>query len=242
MIKKFLLLIFFILILVIAYSQETSTKISSNPLDRFNNKDYNTFREYIQRNAFFPPEAFNCTGVLLAGFTLSPKGEIKNVFALNSLSSNIDNQILDLIESTAGFWNPLPENEQVNKSSVIIFPIVYCLKNTEYNINANNFKIMLQDKIVLTAMMGSEQMTASGYTTTDKLTKSLNELITKGKYDKANKVIVELLKREPLNTEYYGKLIEIETKLGDSDNACKNFKFVKAYLIQQPDKIDISCI
>lgn len=241
MIRNYLLLVFLSFFLQNAFSQGTITRESNNQIDRFNHKDYDSFIEYIQRNAFFPSEAFNCTGVLLAGFTLSPKGEIKNVFTLNSLSATIDNQILDIIESTAGFWDPLPDNELADKNSILIFPIVYCLKNTEYDINEDNLKMILQDKIVLTAVMGQEQMSADNYITTEQLNKSLNELLTKGKYEKANKLIGELIRREPLNTEYYIKLIEIDSKLGNTDNACKNYKFVKTYLKQLPEKVNLTC-
>jgi hypothetical protein len=239
--RKTVLLLFLSLILAKVFSQESGDEKSNIQLDRFNHQEYKTFRDFVQRNAFFPPEAFNRTGVLLAGFTLSPNGEIVNVFALNSLSSTIDNQILDLIESSSGFWRPIQEKEQSNKNSMIIIPFVFCLKNTEYDIKVDNLKIKLMDKIVLTSMMGQEQMSASGYIKTDKLKNSLDELILKGKYEKANEIIGELLRRDPLNTAYYSKFIEVEGKLGHIDNACKNLKFVKAYLIQQPEKVEINC-
>jgi len=237
MIKKFELLLILFLVLTRTFSQE----LNSNELYRFSHGDYSSFREYMQRNVYFPPEAFNRTGVLLAGFILSNKGEIVNVFTLNSLTSAIDNQILDLIESTSGFWKAKPVQEQPNKNSIVIIPIVFCLKNTEFVVNAENIKLRLEDKIEFTVMAGQEQMTASSYTKTKKLLKSVNELIFKGKYEKANEVVNELLRRDPLNTEYYSKLIEIETKLGNIDKACKNLQFVKAYLIQQPKELEIDC-
>lgn len=233
------LLLFFNLSLLQIFAQEENP-VGFTQLDRFYHKDYNSFREYIQKNSFFPPDAFNNTGVLLAGFILSPEGKIVNVFTLNSLSSFIDNQVLDLFESSSEFWKPL-NGEKPNKNSMIILPIVYCLKNTEYIVRADNLRLELQDEILLTAMMGQEQMSSSNYINTDRLRNLLDEFVIKGKYEKAKDILVELLKRDPLNTEYFTKLIDIESKLGNIDDACKNLKFVKTYLIEQPEKVEVNC-
>lgn len=124
---------------------------------------------------------------------------------------------------------------------MIILPIVYCLKNTEYIVRADNLRLELQDEILLTAMMGQEQMSSSNYINTDRLRNLLDEFVIKGKYEKAKDILVELLKRDPLNTEYFTKLIDIESKLGNIDDACKNLKFVKTYLIEQPEKVEVNC-
>jgi hypothetical protein len=237
MTKKIATLLFIMNFSMISiYSQELNGKDNYSQLERFNRKDYNSFREYIAKNAFFPPEAYENTGVLLAGFTLTVDGLIENVFSLNSLSPTIDNQLLDLIESSKGFWKPLPDSVLLRKKAIVIIPIVYCLKNTEYRIQGDNFKLKLEKEIVLTALTNNEQLSATDYKKTIDLETKCENLITKSKYSKAYEIILELLRREPLNTEYYTKLIVIETNLGNNDVACKNLLFVKTYLNQKPDK------
>ena len=235
--RKFVLLVILTLTLSKVFSQE----LHSEELKRFYHKDYNSFSDYLQRNVYFPPEAFNCTGVLLAGLTLSPQGDIVNVFSLNSLTSAIDDQILDLFESTSEYWKAKPIGEQSIKNSIVVIPIIFRLKNTEPVINEDNIKLKLEEPIEFTAMAGQEQMSASGYIKTEKLFKTVNKLVLKGKYERAEEIVNELLRRDPLNTEYYSKLIEIEIKIGNTEDACKNIQFVKTYLIKQPEEIGINC-
>lgn len=214
------------------YSQKLDQNDNYSPLERFNNKDYISFRDYIQRNAFFPPEAFKTTGVLLAGFTLKTDGKIGNVFTLNSLSQKIDKQIISLIESSSGFWEPPLDNSDPTEDT-IIFPIVYCLKNTEYFIQNDNFKLDLQERITLTALVGQEQMSANGYRKSFELKKDYYELLRKGKLTRAKDILYELIRRDPLNTDYYTELVLVDLKLRNHDMACKNLEFIKSYLVKQ---------
>ena len=244
MMKKVAILITLLSISVtIIYSQESVGNNRKSPLERFNKKDYTSFIDYIQKNAFFPPDAFNNLGVLLTGFTLSSDGKLVNVFNLNSLSPMIDNQILDLIESTNGCWSSLPDSVTLRKNQIVIISIVYCLKDTEYKIHKDNFKLNIENNVELTALVGGEQMSPPNYTRTKSLRNNLEKQISKAKYVKAREILIELLKREPLNSEYYSELSSIENSLGNKEAACNYLKFVNKYLIEQPkqeivDKIE----
>lgn len=205
----------------------------NNTIDRFKFDGYSDLRAFLSKNGVFQSDAFNTPGVLLAGLILEPNGAIKSVFALNSLSPEIDNSTLNLIESTSGHW--LPDSTK-NKNEIIIIPIVYCLKNTEHNLDTENFKLNVVAEIQLTAFQGGSQMSATNYQSTASLLKKFDKYISKSKNTDALTVIQELLRREPLNKDYYGELIFLENQIGNIEIACQNLKFVKAYLNIQPNE------
>ncbi len=103
--------------------------LDNSVLDRFNHEDYESFLVYLAKNAIFPTEAFNTTGVLLSGLVLDYKGDLSQVFSLNSLAPSIDNSVLTLFESSQGYWEALNDSA-TKKSEIIIVPIVFSLDGT----------------------------------------------------------------------------------------------------------------
>ena len=59
--------------------------------------------------------------------------------------------------------------------------------------------------------------------------------MSKEKHSDAYDIMIEMLKREPFNTDYYSRLIMLSTLLNDNEGACQNLKFVKTYFVNQPD-------
>jgi hypothetical protein len=238
--KQRLILLSFLLTI---YSQVYSQKENLSSIERFSYTGYEGFREYLQQKGSFPSDAFYKPGVLIAGMILDVNGKIINVFSLNSISPEIDNTVLDLIESTAGHWQPMSDS-LIKKNEIIIIPIVFCLKNTEQKIDKDNFKLTIQKEVYLTALRGKEQMSAIDYESTSNLLEKYKKLISKSKNQEAVQIIDELLRREPLNVDYYGDLIRLENQLGNKERACQYLKFVKEYFINQPDEtttIDLKC-
>jgi hypothetical protein len=220
----------------IAIDAQNEINPENSSLSRFHYEGYKSFRDYIQRNAFFPPEAFEKTGVLLAGIILDDNGVISRVFCFNSLAPSIDNGIITLLESTRGHWAPSTDTINPKKNEIIIIPIVYCLKGTEYKIERTNFKLAVQKEIQLTSFTGGQQMVANNYMNTESLLKKYDKVISKEKYTDAYEIMIDLLKREPFNTDYYSRLIELCIIQGDNESACQNLKFVQTYFIRLPDQ------
>ena len=49
------------------------------------------------------------------------------------------------------------------------------------------------------------------------------------KFEKAYPLIMELLKREPLNMEYYIEYMKLEKLRNDQDAVCQTLKFLRTY-------------
>jgi hypothetical protein len=240
---KFILLIFLYGFQLVTFGQNNNS-IETSPLARFHHPDYESFREYIQRNAFFLPEAFDNTGVLLAGIVLDINGNINQVFSFNSLYPTIDNSILTLFETTKGLWKAIADSTTNKKSQIIIVPIVFSLKGTEYKIDTSNFKLPVQDEIELTALIAGQQASSIDYQKTESLLKKYDKLMSKGDYSDAYDIMIELLKREPFNTDFYSRLIKLASLQGDNEGACQNLKFIQTYFVNQPDSEiirDLNC-
>ncbi|WP_372774893.1 hypothetical protein [Mangrovibacterium sp.] len=233
----FLICVFY----VKAFGQDHSLKDVS-PLNRFHHEEYGSFREYIARNVYFPPEAFENTGVLLAGMVLDTDGGVKQVFSFNSLAPSIDNNVLSLFESTKGYWKALDDSMATKKSEIVIVPVVFCMKGGEYNIDSSNFKLQIQDEVVVTVFIESQLATATNYQKSEVVLNKYDKLMSKERYPEAYEIMVELLRREPLNTDYYSRLIMLSSVLGDNESACQNLKFVKTYFVNQPDPDIISIV
>lgn len=264
--KKIIISIVFWIIHLIAFTQSNIDSNEYNPIDRFNSNEYGSFREYIAKNAIFPQDAMDNTGVLLAGIVLEDNGEINNVFTLNSLTPSIDNYILDLFEITSGYWDPKPDSIISKNKDIIIVPIVYILNQTEYKLHVDNFKLKIQEEILVTmiavARGTNSKMRVSSYNTPDFnindaqvtkvssngnkttkiLLKAFEKRFAKKDYETSYQIILELLRREPLNIDYFTKLIRLETLLQNYDNACANLKFIESYFIEIPDHDKISNI
>ncbi len=187
------------------------------------------------RNLQFPKAAFNNPGILLTGMILDNKGNINRVFTFNSLDTTIDNMVLNLLESTQGHWAAIENSEK--KNEIIVIPFIFTLKNTEEKLNRNNFKKRMLEEVIVSARdRDNQQMNAIGYHSTKNVMKKLNRLMNSEKYQEAYPYVVQLLQREPLNSDFYAKLIILEDKLKNQNKACQNLKFVQANFLQQPDE------
>ena len=208
------------------YSQ-SKEKNSGSATERFQHPDYKSFRQYAQQNLFLPPDAVSngAEGVLLAGLQLNKNGEIKNVFTLNSVYPSINNHVVNVFAASEGHWNPISDSGSYRKNNIIIVPIVVTYGKLEYKLDRDNFKLPMADKLTITALGISK----TNYKQTSKLLGKYYRLINRQRHSKAYKIINKLIKREPLNLNYYEALVKLEFKLGKIESACKNLKFIKTY-------------
>lgn len=223
------------------YAQEVKTG-NTPPIERFKCKKYENFRDYLQKNLRFPEEAFQHPGVLIVSLTLNVQGKIVEVSCINSLSNSIDKQLIKTIFKSSEFWTPISDSISRKENETIYISIVYCLKNTEYKIESENFNFELNEPIILTALVGTEQLSPVGYVMTMELRKRLVNFSQKRQYDEAKDIMLELLRRDPLNTKYYFELIHFQKKLGDQEQLCKYVKFVEKYLVQPIEKEELDGI
>lgn len=212
-----------------------------SPLSRFNHKEYNSFREYIVKNIEFPSEEINNAGILLSGIVLDEKGNIRQVFTFNSLSPSIDKNVLQLLGATNGFWDPKENSGSKEKNEIIIIPLVFSFSSLEYEIDTANFNLPLQDEFIVT-LSGQPSFT-NDYDNTRRIIRSYRKNLSKEKYIDASKDLITLIKREPLNVDYYSNLITLYSLMEDAENTCYYLKFVKTYFktypeIEMPNKME----
>jgi TonB family protein len=75
-------------------------------------KKINSINDYLGCNIQYPEEALNNSvqGTALIHFLINPEGEVTSVNVVNSVSPEIDNEMLRLLKATSGNWAPAKVN------------------------------------------------------------------------------------------------------------------------------------
>jgi hypothetical protein len=105
---------------------------------------------------------------------------------------------------------------------------------TEYKIDRANFKRVAQREVEVTKVIYGQPVGVSNYESTKSLLRNYNFDIAKGNFDDAGEILKELVKREPLNSDFYSKLIMVNMHEGRRFAACNSLKYVQTYLVIQP--------
>mgnify|MGYP006289464525 CR=1 FL=1 len=230
---------------ILCYSQSNKSEFYEKGINRYHHANYKSFRQYLQHNLIFPEEAANMevTGVLMAGLKLDSKGEIVQVFTLNSLYPSIDKHVRNLFDSSQGHWEAISDTIDSRNLSVVIVPIIYTFGKLDYKIHRENFKLPVAQRVVL-KVYSNGNLGPSRYKEKKTLMRKYHRLFKREKYYKARMIIKELITREPLNMKYYEELVKIEFKLGNNEIACQNYNFIKSNFKKEPDPTlvkDYSC-
>jgi TonB family protein len=67
-----------------------------------------SLENYLSRNVIYPEQAVNAfkQGTVMVKFVVSPKGEISDFKVTNSVSAEIDDEVIRVLLTTAGMWIP----------------------------------------------------------------------------------------------------------------------------------------
>lgn len=225
--KLTIILLFFLVTFQLDCYSQSKVKSTNSTLERFQHSGFKSFSDYVQNNLALPPDVVSSgvEGVLLAGLQLDKNGKITNIFNLNSLHPSIDKIVLDVFSSSEEYWKPVPKSGSHRQDNIIIVPIVLTYGELEYELDRDNFKLPIADELTFTALGISK----SNYKKTNKLLGKFYRLKKRQKYDKAYEIVNKLLKREPLNMQYYEALVKLEFELGKIESACQNLKFINSY-------------
>ena len=231
--KELTIILLVLFMLQIDCYSQSKEKNSGYAMERFQHAEYESFRQYVQRNLTLPSDAVSnrAEGVLLAGLQLDKNGKIENVFTLNSVYPSINNNVVDVFAFSEGHWNPISDSGSYRKNNIIIVPIVVTYGKLEYKLDRDNFKLPVADEVTITALGISK----GNYKETRKLLGKYYRLANREKQSRAYKIINKLLKREPLNLDYYEALVKLEFKLGKIESASKNLKLIKTYFREKTD-------
>ncbi|GEM_PF-364734 len=107
-VKTTALFTFLFLVTTLAFGQKYNIDDISVKAPKFQNEFYDSENEYFSQNAELPSEAKTdgIQGVSVISFTVCETGELEDVKIVNSLSREIDEEVLRLLEATNGQWTP----------------------------------------------------------------------------------------------------------------------------------------
>ena len=205
-----------------------------------------SFREFVQKRLNYTADAFQerIYGILLAGIDILPNGEVNQVYLLNSLYPSIDNMVLDVLESTAGCWKPLPDTLQGTMQHFTL-PIVMKFEGMELGLSSEYTPAHILDEVGLTLFgiaRGSGAHTVSLLESVEKVVKKAEKQLEKRQYDKVLDYANELLKRDPVNPHYYLLRIQAYMGMGKLTPACQDARFVSAFLrYDYHDRLQLDC-
>ena len=93
---------------------------------------------YLNRNVQYPKaDAANFTqGTSIVKFVVSPKGEIHDFTVINSVSTDIDEEVIRVLKTTEGMWIPSSFNGEAvatEKEVSVTFKLTDSPKNQDFN-------------------------------------------------------------------------------------------------------------
>lgn len=93
-----------------------------------------SLKEYLVDNIQYPEESkmWDKEGIEVVHFTVTPQAEITDVIVVNSVSPEIDEEVLRVLESTNKMWSPGLKNGQLVSMEREI-SIVFCLNGVAKN-------------------------------------------------------------------------------------------------------------
>ena len=109
--KKLLSIGLLLLIVSISYSAkaqiESISEMTITP-PTFQNTKYDNLTDYFEKSLEYPLSSINklLQGTEVVRFTVSENGAIEDILVLNSVSWEIDGQVIQLLEKTNGNWKP----------------------------------------------------------------------------------------------------------------------------------------
>lgn len=191
-------------------------QINVNDLKQINNvPQYQDGEQALERHFFkslrYPMEFIRnpivCT--ILGFIKVSKNGKIEEIGTLNKVPKPFKNTFIEAAKLTDGQW--APTNESADFFYVVI-PIEFSYEGVNYTTNFNN-----KPKSFCKALKVKTFSPTNSYKDDSKYLEKIDEFISKEKYQKAVETIEFLLSRQPLNMDYYKKIIELNTRLGKKE-------------------------
>lgn len=196
--KRFLFLIFFLVLLgSVSVAQESANVTSSRNKQIHDLLDYRfrggfySFERVLLQTVKYPAVARqNCViGIMVVTFQVSCEGVVRDVRIKNPLNYGINEQIVKFMEATKGQWN-ICHNNKYTKFAI---PIQFTMKGT---------KTDSLDAVI--SFMGKNP----GYVcnSDDYYLQKAKEALAKKKGKRARTYIETLIKRNPFNSDYFNMM------------------------------------
>jgi tetratricopeptide (TPR) repeat protein len=104
---------------------------------------FQTIEDYMAKNVSYPEEdRIACIqGTEVAQFVVSPTGDISNIKIINSVSKQIDAEVIRVLESTKGMWKPGYNDDKpvaMEKEVSLVFK-VDGMSNLDFNVLGKSY-------------------------------------------------------------------------------------------------------
>lgn len=149
------------------------------------------------------PQVVTVLGVI----KISEEGKIEDIGTLNKVDKSFRNQFIKFAKETEGLW----ETNGSPTKYIAVIPIVFSYDGADYSPNLKNIPDYFHDSKVI--HFSSE---IGNYENDNEYLEKVEKLADKAKYQKAVKIMEDLLSREPTNLEYYKKIIELNNRLNNA--------------------------
>ncbi|PSR55944.1 hypothetical protein AHMF7605_21785 [Adhaeribacter arboris] len=164
----------------------------------------------LTREMMSNPEVCTVLGVI----KVKKSGTIEDIGTLNKVPKAFKDQFFQVAKLTDGKW--LPTNDTSDFFYVVI-PVQFKLSGADYNVNVENIPTYFHESIVVVGYFPNNGF--YNYQEDSKYLARVEEFMAKGKNDKAIETMEYLLSRQPLNTNYYRKAIDLYEKAGRKEEA-----------------------
>lgn len=160
-------------------------------------------------------------GTSIVSLTLSPEGTFAQMEIINPLGKGIDEDILQTFQKTEDQWLPQPGAGPIR----MYFVITYMINNWSFYRLAPDSAIF-QDELIVRAVRRGHSLQRAH----KKLINKLHKLQENKKFKKALKIADELIRRDPLNSQWYLQRSSINDALGNRAAVCQDLTKLRHFL------------
>ena len=203
-------------------AQDTVRHVGEFPMSRYEGGPQ-AFYKILGETLEYPRGARESgrVGTSIVELTLSPEGTFTRLEIINPLGKEIDEDILQTFQKTEDQWLALPGVSPIRMYFVIT-----------YMINNQSFYRMTPDTTLF-----QEEVAVNAYGNTRRksrpharLIENLHKFREKKKFKKALRFADELIRRDPLNSQWYLLRSNINSELGHRKAVCQDLSKLRHFL------------
>ncbi len=203
-------------------AQDTVRHVGEFPASRYAG-GAQAFYQFLGKTLRYPPRAKGTArvGTSIVELTLSSEGKFTNLEVINPLGKGIDEDIMQTFQKTEDQWLALPGVSPIRMYFFIT-----------YMINKRSFYRMAPDSTLF-----QEEVSVNAYgsihlpqRSNARLIKNLDKFQEKKNFKKALKVVNELIRRDPLNSQWYLQRSSINDALGHREAVCQDLSKLRYFL------------
>ncbi|MDB5243072.1 MAG: TonB [Spirosoma sp.] len=175
------------------------------------------------QNLRYPAQAQQeaIVGTSLVSLTVAPTGKLANVSILTSLGKAVDWEVKRVVQATEKLW--LPAYQQPGPDSImLILPVTFLLGDKNFCVEEVKPDFILsKNEIVVVGYGQSIAVKDDEYYTTHLIT-----ALEEKNYKQGLNYVSELIRRNPYSEKLYFQRAIIEKQLGQTDEACRDYKII----------------